>query len=75
MTAPQGTDKTIDIAAGDTYTFTLADFGSIPDLLLRDTKGAVAHVEMGVDRSWPLYLALVALLALEWFLRRRVHVI
>jgi hypothetical protein len=55
--------------------FTLTDFGSIADLVLRDTKGAVAHVEMGVDRSWPLYLALVALLGLEWLLRRRVQVI
>ena len=64
------------IAAGSGGRFlTLAEASTLADGVLRDTPGAVKHVELGVDQSWPLYLALVALLVLEWVLRRRIHVI
>jgi uncharacterized membrane protein len=55
--------------------FTLAEAGALYERIVRDRPGLVTQVELGTERSWPLFAALLVLLTLEWALRRRLFVI
>jgi hypothetical protein len=54
---------------------TLPEAGSLADGIVARSKGSVVHVELGLDRSWAVFAVLVGLLAAEWLLRRKIHVV
>jgi len=55
--------------------FNLPQVGGLADAIIRDTGGVVTHVELGTEKSWKLYIAIVVLFTLEWALRRRIFVV
>jgi len=55
--------------------FNLPQVGGLADAIIQDTGGVVTHVELGTEKSWKLYLAIIVLFTLEWALRRRIFVV
>ncbi len=66
--------RTFAERTGGTF-FSLPQVGGLADAIIQDTGGVVTHVELGTERSWKLYLIIIALFTLEWALRRKIFVV